>query len=197
MAVAYEDPAARFNARDGDLTPRADGCGLGAPPADETVHLLTAAIAAAGLDDAAEGIVDDATLHADADPRTDETTGEEHPLVLEPWLECTPPSEVGGYVYYKGRHILRVQDNKPDNSCTINCYFHSGCKLLIRMRRKPSNAVLAKWAFMVPPQTDGMDRVEKARLRDEHQTKGKALCHSACEIERQEQAIDRGVASNR
>jgi hypothetical protein len=62
----------------------------------------------------------------------------EDPLALVAELQLGQ----AGYVYLRGRHVLRIQRGKPANSVTVNCYRHPGCILCIRQHKCPDDDTL-------------------------------------------------------
>ena len=53
----------------------------------------------------------------------------------EPW-ECLPCPAESGYVYQDGRHIMRIQRNKPCvGSTTVNCYKHPRCSIVVKIAK--------------------------------------------------------------
>lgn len=152
---------------------RADG----APDAEDFDVAPDLATAAAVADGAARVMpqekgdpqgVSGAGSSADAPPRVAQP-----PVpVDEPWLALGDVTAMG-YVYDQTRMVMRVQRGKPKNSVTINCYRHSGCRMLLTERRCPDDAALKRWLFEVPRAPPGSSREEERRLASEHMAIGK------------------------
>lgn len=93
---------------------------------------------------------------------------------VEPWQRLTAPSPVGGYVNDGERSVLRIQRNKPPGRCTVTCYRHRGCHVLLNLDRTPPDAELYKWLFEVAPATTEHSREEAKALAAEHTSLAKA-----------------------
>ena len=89
----------------------------------------------------------------------------------ERWETLTGPNAAG---YYKEdfRDRLRVQRGKPVNSCTVNCYFHPNCKLLLAMSRTPPDDELKRWLFAVRIPSPEESRDVRQALAKEHSALG-------------------------
>lgn len=95
------------------------------------------------------------------------------PVVREPWMDLGPVTALG-YVYDSTpRSVLRIQRGKPKNSVTINCYLHTGCRMLLTEARCPDDDTLKRWLFEVPAPTPGMQKEELANLAQQHMSLGK------------------------
>lgn len=69
---------------------------------------------------------------------------------------------------------MRVQRGKPQGRCTVNCYLHPRCSLLLNLNRTPSDAELYKWLYAVPAAPPGAPREEVKELARQHMNVGKA-----------------------
>lgn len=95
------------------------------------------------------------------------------PAPAEPWRDLGPVSPMG-YVYNAElRSVLRIQRGKPKRSVTVNCYFHSSCKLLLTEDRCPDDDTLKRWCCEVPPPAPGASRDERHALAQQHMALGK------------------------
>lgn len=91
----------------------------------------------------------------------------------EPWLDLGEVTSLG-YIYNsEPRTVMRVQRGKPANSVTINCYLHSGCRLLLTEARCPDDATLKRWLFEVPAPRPGATKEEAKKLAQDHMALGK------------------------
>lgn len=68
----------------------------------------------------------------------------------QPWERCGVPPPVGGYVYAAGRSVMRLQRGKPAGRCTITCYLHRSCNLLLNLDRTPLDAERFRKLYALP-----------------------------------------------
>lgn len=100
-------------------------------------------------------------------PAAAPAAGEGASHVDQPWLRLSDPSPLG-YLYFEGRSVMRVQVGKPKGSCSINCYFHPGCKAFISEERCPPLLELKQWLFRVPAPEDSATAVQRRALAEQH-----------------------------
>ena len=89
------------------------------------------------------------------------------------WASLTGPSPLG-YCNLGLRSVLRIQRHKPKGRCSVTCYRHSACTLLINMPRCPEDLELKKWLFEVPPSEPNATRPERQALAHQHMALGRA-----------------------
>ena len=133
----------------------------------------TAAAVAAGVSEFLDGLdigAGDATGGAD-DPSAG-GDGVPDPPPREPWEELGEPTSLG-YIYDSTpRALLRIQRGKPPRNVTINCYRHSGCKMLLSEDRAPDDCTLKRWLFEVPAAAPGSSTMEARSLTEQHMALG-------------------------
>lgn len=84
-----------------------------------------------------------------------------------PWEGLQGGSKLG-YWYMNGRTVMRIQRDNPRGSTTVNCYVHSGCRLLLSNARCPEDSVLKRWLFETPPAPDGAPAAVRASFAQQH-----------------------------
>ena len=157
LQVSFED-AAHCPGHEGDPSP--------ASPLAPTMEAAPAAVEEIIREFASSDAVEEA-LASDtgADQEQAPPPALDPPAEEQPWQRLGDPSQMG-YCYLDGRSVLRIQRGKPKNSCTVTCYRHSGCHLLLTMARCPSTDTLKQWAFEVPAlAADASPAERKAQAR--------------------------------
>lgn len=148
---------------------------------EEEAAAFAVAAAAAGVSD--EGVCDPLQVEeegveppsAAGEPAAGSSgDGAAPPPVPQPWEEMVGPSPLGGYVYYQGRSVLRIQRDKPKGKCTVTCYRHRRCHFLLNLNRTPTDLDLFKWLFELPPTESSATDEEKKALTARHMGNARA-----------------------
>lgn len=140
------------------------------PPDEEVVRSV-----AAGVLEALASVEGGGDASASASSNGDAAPPPPQPEVaaMEPWLALGETTELG-YVYdAQPRSVMRIQRGKPKRSVTINCYIHTGCRMLLTEDRCPDDSVLKRWLFEVPAPSPGCSRDEARHLAEQHMALGK------------------------
>lgn len=90
----------------------------------------------------------------------------------EPWSKLIGPS-ASGYVNDDRRSVMRIQRGKPLGRCTITCYKHRGCNLLLNLNRCPDDKELFQWLYEVEPVTRETPPAAAKELASRHMALGK------------------------
>lgn len=92
----------------------------------------------------------------------------------QPWELLSDPSPVAGYVTDGKRTVMRIQRGKPLGRCTVTCYRHPSCNVLLNLNRTPDNQDLYRWLYEVEETKPDATPAEKKRLSTLHTSLAKA-----------------------
>ena len=90
----------------------------------------------------------------------------------QPWQRLSAPS-AQGYIYDGMRSVMRVQRGKPAKSVIVNCYLHTGCRMLLAESRCPTDDVLKQWLFAVPAPSPTASADERKALAKQRMSLGR------------------------
>lgn len=182
--VIFEDKTDEFGDMDIDVTPSSASMQPSGPneaPAvvGEGVDISVCAEIVGALSEAVEivGLLPsgEETGSAEDDPGEGAPSGSGASSSSRPWDRLTAPSPVAGYVCDEtGRSVMRIQRDKPQGRCTITCFKHARCSLLLNMSRTPPDSDLFKWLFEVEAPPPGATKEDKKELASRHIALGKA-----------------------